>query len=264
MAAAFCGGRPITALLVDSDYRTRATDSQSSFRFEIPEQITCSPGCMAVAHSISVGHSAFVIRTGENGTLFYRERTNAQGDYQDRSIQLDQGNATASTLATQLGTKLTANTAVGGATYSATFDALLNRITITAANGHGFKIFSTHELRAGDWFGEPILNPSSCNEILAVPYSQAQAMDAAGFTVAWSSGSVNLSIPAFFLRCPQLGGSKLDHLGRRDIIAVVQLDTEQFGDVVTSNAQPAHPELQWIDVSNKELRSLDIQLTDKN
>ena len=67
-------------MLVDSDYRTRATDSQSSFRFEIPEQITCSPGCMAVAHSISVGHSAFVIRTGENGTLFYRESTNAQGD----------------------------------------------------------------------------------------------------------------------------------------------------------------------------------------
>ena len=128
MAAAFSGGRPITALLVDSDYRTQATDSQSSFRFEIPDQVTGSPGCMAVAHSISVGHSAFVIRAGENATLYYRERTNAQGAFEDKLILLDEGNATASTLATQLGTKLTANTGATGSTYSATFDATKNRI----------------------------------------------------------------------------------------------------------------------------------------
>ena len=243
MAAAFCGGRPITALLVDSDYRTLATDTQSSFRFEIPEQITCAPGCMAVAHSISVGHSAFVIRTGENATLYYRERTTAQGAYEDKLILLDEGNATASTLATQLGVKLTANTSATGATYSATFDATKNRISITQANSHGFKIFSTHEVRAGAWFGEAIPHPTSCNEILSVPYSESQAMSG-GYTVLWVSGSVNLAIPAFFLRCPQLGGSKLDHLGRRDTIAVCQLDQEAFGDVVTSNAQPSHPELQ--------------------
>ncbi len=73
-----------------------------------------------------------------------------------------------------------------------------------------------------------------------------------------------LLIPAFFLLCPQLGGSVITHNGRRDVCAKVLLDTETFGSVVTSNGENTLPEVHYLEVSNRELRRLDIKLVDKD
>ena len=66
------------------------------------------------------------------------------------------------------------------------------------------------------------------------------------------------------LRTQQLGGSRLDHLGRRDCVGIVQIDQETFGQVISQNGQAEHPELNWVDCSNRELRTLDISLTNQD
>ena len=103
MSGAQAGGTPITAVYINSDYRPTAVDSQSKFRIDLPEQISTGPNTMACVHSIMMGHSAYVVRTGETDFLFYRERTSAQGAFADLSIELDAGNYTGSTLASALG-----------------------------------------------------------------------------------------------------------------------------------------------------------------
>ena len=82
--------------------------------------------------------------------------------------------------------------------------------------------------------------------------------------MSWESLSISLAIPFFMLRIAQLSGSRLDHLGRRDCVGIIQIDQETYGQVISQNGQAEHPELNWVDCSNRELRTLDISLTNQD
>jgi len=87
-------------------------------------------------------------------------------------------------------------------------------------------------------------------------------MDDDLFTVTWTSGSINLQMDALYLHCPELGGSVISHSGRRDICCKILLEKEVFGEKVSQNGQSHDPYLHALDVSNRELSSLNVTLRD--
>jgi len=87
-------------------------------------------------------------------------------------------------------------------------------------------------------------------------------MDAYLFTVSWTSGSINLQMDAYYLHCPELGGSVISHNGRRDICSKILFEQEVFGEKVSQNGQIHDPYLHALDVSHRELTALNVTLRD--
>ena len=254
---------------VNSSHRTSGINqSPTNFHFEFPLDVDCSHvsgKCSLAVTSVSLPNVFFGIQAGVNDKLYlYQKHPTSEPLSVNSIITLAAGNYTSSVLANAILQGITA-AALGSASYSVSYNAVTQRITITQTNGGGFLCYDDTTLKTlgrkdpmnGGLYGTlPVIkNPQSLQQVLNIPVANTDPQP--NFT----SGIITLArVTEAFLRSPNLTNmSTLDSNGRQDVLKRILIDRD-FGYVVTTDSNIESSDL--MDVSGKTLRSVDFQLTD--
>ena len=251
----------------NTSHRTRGTPSNCSIEFN--QDVDCTgPGKVSMAvTSVSLPNVFFGISAGVNDKLYiYQQHSTTESLSVNTILTLPAGNYTASTLSSSLLSALQA-AALSGASFSVSYSAVTQRMTITSAGLGGFVVYDDYTLKnlgrrnplQGGASGNmpKITNPQSLQQILNIPPAPATP------SPSFQSGIITLArVTEVFLRSPNLTNmSTLDANGRQDVLKRILLD-RPFGDIVTSDSNIESSDL--MDVSGKTLRAVDFQLTDSH
>ena len=248
----------------------RVSGSPCDFKYEFPLDIDCSHDsgkCSLAVTSVSLPNVFFGIQSGVNDKLYvYQQHSTTESLSVNSIITLPAGNYTASTLSSSLLSGLQA-AALGGASFSVSYSAVTQRMTITSSGLGGFVIYDDYTLKhlgrkdpnlGGASGTMPLIsNPQSLQQILNIPPAPATP------SPSFQSGIITLArVTEAFLRSPNLTNmSTLDANGRQDVLKRILIDKE-FGLVVTTDSNIESSDL--MDVSGRTLRSVDFQLTDSH
>ena len=249
---------------VNSSHRTGGTPT--NFHFEFPLDLDCTGGekCSMAVTSLSIPNVFHSIQQDVNDKLrIYQKHPTVEASSVNSTITIPTGNYTASQLSTQILNGLQA-AALGTASYSVSYSAVTQRLTITQVNSGGFTVYDDTTLKNlgmknpaqnGLYGALPVIkNPQSLQQVLNL----SVAVDPAP---SFTSGVITLArVTEAFLRSPNITNmSTLDSNGRSDVLKRVLIDRD-FGLVVTtdSNIEPS----DLMDVTGRTLRSVDFTLTD--
>jgi len=229
----------------------RVAGSPNNFQMELARDIEMvGEKCHMAVTSTSIPHVFYGIQEGVNNKFYMREFSF------NRTLEIESGNYTASSLANKLSQKLNA-TAGTGVTYTVSYSATTMKITIVQSGGQGFRVYTDTEIKQGRLGELPVANPASLNTILNI---NDQVFS--GYFASWTSGVISLArVTELYIRSPELakGYSTLDSNGRGDVLRKVHVDAD-FGFVLTTGHSFETADLH--DVSGSTIHSFSIQLTD--
>ena len=109
--------------------------------------------------STSIPHVFYGIQEGVNNKLYMREFNF------NRTLEIESGNYTASSLANKLSQKLNANAGTDIA-YTVTYSATTMKISIvqSGSNAQGIRIYTDKEIKDGRLGELPVANPASLQQ----------------------------------------------------------------------------------------------------
>ena len=236
----------------------RVSGSPNQFRFEFKEDIQCEGKTHIALTSASIPHAFYGIQTGVNDKLYIRQiHPSLPSSSINNVLVVEAGNYSATSLSQKISAKLAA-AALASASYTVTYSATTQLISITQAGGGGFIVYDEHTLKTNGMIDSTFLaNPQSLNQVLNTP-----SYGGSGAT-SWVSGVITLArITELYIRSSSLSNySTIDSNGRYDCLKRVLCDKD-FGLVITTDGSVEVSDLQ--DVSGRTLRNIDISLTDSH
>jgi hypothetical protein len=235
----------------------RASGTPNSFRFEFKEDIQCEGQCHVAVTSCSIPHAFYGIQTGVNDKMYVRQiHPSIPSSSINSILTVEAGNYSATSLSQKISAKLNA-AALASASYTVTYSATSQLISITQASGGGFIVYDEHTLKTNGMSGSTFLaNPQSLNQVLNTPYGGSGA-------TSWVSNVITLArITELYIRSSTLSNySTIDSNGRYDVLKRALVDKD-FGLVITTDGSVEVSDLQ--DVSGRTIRSIDVSLTDSH
>ena len=248
---------------IDSSYK--ASGTSSNFTIDLPETVQLEDNMLCQIHEVSIPHSWYSIN--ENNNHFYVMKgilpPETPSGITYRKLIIPVGNYTATELATQLQTSL--NTLDSGSrtnSFSVSYLAGLNKIQIQSNYPEVIYTVLTDAdvlVDNGERFVETVdpNNLKSINKVLGVYTTSG---DASTNVVPYKTGFIDLTpVKSLYLHCNEISNyNQLTVAGNSSIVKKINVSVPYLG-VVNDNELSS---FDYIDVSNKMLRRLNIRLTD--
>ena len=250
-------------IYIDSSYKVSGTSSD--FIIDVPETVQLEDNMLCQIHEVSIPHSWYSIN--ENNNNFYVMKgilpPETPSGITYRKLIIPVGNYTATELATQLQTSL--NTLDSGSrtnSFSASYLAGLNKIQIQSNYSeviYTVLIDADVLVDNGERFVETVdpNNLKSINKVLGVYTTSG---DASTNTVPYITGFIDLTpVRSLYLHCNEISNfNQLTVVGNSSIIKKIPVNVPYLG-VINDNEIS---NFDYIDVSGKTLRRLNLRLTD--
>ena len=153
------GTIPINKVYIDSRTKTKDTNLNSDFKYELLESIQLLDTCVSFIDDIIIPVSWYNI--GENIKYIYVRRYQDLTDTKtDRIVPIEVSNRTPDTLTYAV--QETLNTAFGIGVFSVSYDGRKLKLYITADSQSELKLCTDDELKGlNDWSG-PAFNSNDC------------------------------------------------------------------------------------------------------
>ena len=248
---------------IDSSYKVSGTSSD--FTIDLPETVQLEDNMLCQIHEVSVPHSWYSINENNNSLYVMKgilpPETPSGITY--RKLGIPVGNYTATELATQLQTSL--NTLDSGSrtnSFSVSYLAGLNKIQIISNYPEViYTVLTDFDVLVdnGERFVETVdaNNLKSISKVLGV---YTTAGDASTNVVPYISGFIDLQrVKSLHLQCNEISNfNQLTVAGNSSIIKKINVTVPYLG-IINDNELS---NFDYIDVSNKMLRRLNIRLSD--
>lgn len=249
-------------ICIDSRFKTEISQSETDFSIELPESITFPPKTVCMVTDICIPNAWYTIESSVNDRLYFRYVL--YGVTYDYIIFLDEGNYNLTTLADQIGLKLSALSTVHPTFEpSVTIDETKGSLKISTAYddpGTFYLLpdkFLKMQSTQNDWIGQPysLGNVQSVNNILSNTSLVGYNKDKPFF-----SGFIDtLTHHTIYIKCAQLGTfQNIGPQGERDILKKVVV-TVPFGQLITDNTINKD---DFTDCSRQNIRQLKFRITD--
>ena len=248
---------------IDSSYKVNGTSSD--FTIDLPETVQLEDNMLCQIHEVSIPHSWYSINENNNN-LYVMEgilppETPSGITY--RKLIIPVGNYTANELATQIEASM--NTLDSGSrtnSFSVSYLAGLNKIQIISNYPEVIYTVLTDAdvlVDNGERFVETVdaNNLKSINKVLGVYTTSG---DASTNVVPYITGFIDLTpVKSLYLHCNEISNfNQLTVAGNSSIVKKINVSVPYLG-IINDNELSS---FDYIDVSNKMLRRLNIRLSD--
>ena len=263
--AKLSSGAEIRKLFVSSDLKYRLPGgTYSQFTTEVQgDIISCGNPCYFCIADLCLPNSIYNV-TSVNQNVFFRVRTSSHQPhtFQDYGpITIPSGQYTASQIATQLSTRMSA--AASPVSFAWAFSSTTNKFTCTVSNGLGVIFADDAWLRDNDFTGTRITNPKNISSMIGLPHPADVAMDSYGYTVSiteqYAKPAALIRLHSIRLNCRELSGHCMDELGSVQTVKKATLN-EEFGLMVQDTANVG--EMDWHPCSGATLEQFNWTLVD--
>ena len=262
--AKLSSGADIRKLFVSSDPKYRLPGgSYNTFTTEIKgDSISCgNPWYFAIA-DLCLPNSIYDVGSF-NQNAYFRVRTSSGSPhtFQDFSVQIPAGQYTASQIAIQLSTRISA--AASPVSFAWAFSSTTNKFTCTVSNGLGVIFADDAWLLANDFTGTRITNPKSISSMIGLPHASDVAMDSYGYTVSiseqYAKPAALIRLHSIRLNCRELSGHCMDELGSVQTVKKAVL-SEEFGMMIQDTVNVG--EMDWYPCHGMTLKQFNWSLGD--
>lgn len=260
---------PLKKLYVDTRYKISGTNS--NFRIELPENITCESNTVIYLDDITIPNSFWCIENGVNNKLYFYLAPSSPGGVPSETINkivsITPGNYTPVDLAIEIQQKMRDSliaTVYNNNIFSTLYNSKTNTIQISISlSGVNFKILTPLDLKTklnNTWSGSSYdaSKPDDINDILSNLEGNSATYDSNN---PFISGYINMnSINEIYMCSSALGNFNnfgLGNIGTNVIKKIpVNADKNQyvFDQIILFN--------DFCDVSHRNLRTLDFQFKD--
>ena len=234
---------PIKKVYIESRFKTKDSQSNSNFKFELKQSIQLPENCVCYIDDIIIPHTWYTIEDFNN-KLYIREYDRTIGLITgDRILTIPSQNYTGSLLAAAIKSALDAT--YTSTTWVVSYQERKGTIIIsTSTSNITFLILSDDEIKdqlEGSWTGASydVNNPKSMNEVLRNRFGSPSNQ--------FESGFIDLkNISNIYISSPNLGGfSTLAPRGNMDVIKKVPCSSDYGYNIFDSVVMPH----DFIDVS---------------
>ena len=247
---------------IDSSYKANGTSSD--FTIDLPETVQLEDNMLCQIHEVSIPHSWYSINENNNN-LYVMEgilppETPSGITY--RKLIIPVGNYTANELATQIEASM--NTLDSGSrtnSFSVSYLAGLNKIQIISNYPEVIYTVLTDAdvlVDNGERFVETVdaNNLKSINKVLG---AYTTSGDASTNVVPYITGFIDLTpVKSLYLHCNEISNfNQLTVAGNSSIVKKINVSVPYLG-IINDNELSS---FDYIDVSNKMLRRLNIRLS---
>jgi hypothetical protein len=239
----------------DTKFKTPDSNSTSDFKVELPETLYFENNTVFYVDDIAIPHSWYTIETF-NENLYFQAINKTSQTKHNYIIALTNKNYTGTELATEIQSKLTSNSVVGGP-WVVSYSINTNTLKIITTNGdYQYRILTPTELRnASSTTLYDKYRPRDCNEILSNLDKVSKICDNLN---PYESGYLNMQpIRNLYLHSSTLGNyNSIGPDGCQTIIKKIPVTSDYnimiFDQTVLYN--------DYNDCSQQTLKTIDFQL----
>ena len=246
---------PIKKVYIDSRFKTKDSQSNSNFKFELKQSIQLPENCVCYIDDIIIPHTWYTIENFNN-KLYIREydTTGSPATTIDKTLIIPSQNYSGSLLAAAIKTSLDLHFTTS--VYTVSYLERKGTITIsTTTTNKTFIILSDDQLKdqlGNTWLGTvyDTANPQDMNDVLRHTFMTASA--------SYESGFIDLkNIHNIYISSPNVGSfSTLGPRGENNIIKKVPVSSDYGYSIFDSVVMPH----DYIDVSKQLLSILEFSL----
>ena len=254
---------PVKKIYIDTKYKTPDSINNANFRIQLPSTMLMPDNAVFYVNECCIPHSWYTVETGVNDKFYFHVSDPAFPSVNNNYIvTLDSKNYTGADLATELQTKMNNATGQQSNTFTVTYNAAKQTISIqTSQSSVILKILTTSDIATkmnGQWVN-PNYDASSPHDITSL---LNLAEGESPYYSQNNSFSTNISLQPvrnIYISSPNLGNfNTLSVNGDSSIIKKVQV-TAAYNQMIFDNLMATN---DFLDCSKQTLKTLEFHIKD--